>query len=188
MDIGKGLSLAGLITTLALASLPPAAAQGAAQASAANDVFGVRIGVSLDSQLRECPADAVLVAPGQAGCWRRDNYGSRTVLIAASLRTEIGAFINVRRVREVGKLVVEVEVDFRPEDVKRVERYLLRQKGKPTETERYERAGRLTGVRSYTSHVWQGDGVRVFFQENASSGNGAVRGYLESWARSAAAK
>jgi len=151
-------------------------------------VFGVRLGQPLKSQCPACPED-----PASSGrlpdrpCWTPDPVIKEVNIVRVSLQAfeDLGR-LEVRRVREVGGVVVEVQVEFPPSDVKRVERHLRKQLGPPTSSEAYERDSRLFGLRKAMAHTWRGGGATLHFLENSASGNGSVRGFLDSWAEQAA--
>ncbi|MBI4911476.1 MAG: hypothetical protein HY823_01960 [Acidobacteria bacterium] len=79
-------------------------------------VFGVRLGEPLKSQCRACPEEqgASGRLPDQP-CWVPDPVirGVHTVRLSLGTFEDLGR-LEVRRVREVGGVVVEVEVEFPP--------------------------------------------------------------------------
>jgi hypothetical protein len=151
---------------------------------AADLVFGIRLGQPLLSQCAACvlDGDRALRAP-DVPCWRTDPVykGARSVLLPESLMVETGR-IDIRRVREVGGVVVEVEAQFAPADAKRVERHLRRRKGPPTESEAYERDSRVFGTSSFMSHSWRGQGATLHFSERAPGDVGQVLAFVDRWA------
>lgn len=148
-------------------------------------VFGIRLGMDLGKQFEPCTLEALELAARRQACWTKDPYGGRTVLFPAALLIDAAPSLRIRRIREVDGVVVEVEAEMRPNDVGRVSRYLRRQLGAPTESERYERASRVSGIGTHASHSWKADGVTIHFLEVAASDNGSIRGILDSWARRA---
>ena len=148
-------------------------------------VFGIRLGVDLGKQFEPCTSEALDLAARRQACWTKDPYGGRTVLFPATLLVDAAPSLRIQRIREVGGVVVEVEAEVRPNDVARVSRYLRRHLGTPTESERYERASRVSGIGTHQSHSWKADGVTIHFMEVAASDNGSIRGILDSWARGA---
>ena len=150
---------------------------------APDQVFGIRLGASLDSQFAECPAGETSFTSGTKPCWKRDQFGTRVVLLPKAWLAEIGAIGWVERVREWDGVVVEVDVEFRYGDRKRVERHLLRRKGKPAETETYEMDSRVFRPSKHRAHTWRGGGVTTFFVERTGSEHTRVRAFLDSWAQ-----
>ena len=165
------------------AALVPARVSAAAPTEAPDQVFGIRIGASLDQQFAECAAGEATFTSAASPCWKRDPFGTRVVLLPRAWIAEIGAPLRVERVREWEGLVVEVEVEFRYGDRRRAESYLLKRKGKPVETETYEMDSRVTGLSRHTAYTWRGNGVTTFYLERAGSGHTRVRAFLESWAK-----
>ena len=180
------MKLSRAMTTLALflhgvfgmtktsAALPP---------EAPDQIFGIRIGASLDSQFGECPPGEAVFTSAASPCWRRDRYGTRDVLLPRAWVAEIGAYPSVERVREWDGVVVEVEVDFRYTERKRVERFLLKRKGKPVETETYEMDSRVFRLSKHKTHTWQGNGVTTVYIERTGGEQTRVRAFLDSWAK-----
>lgn len=146
-------------------------------------VFGIRLGIDLGKQFEPCTPEALQLAGRHQACWTKDSFGGRTVLFPAALLVEAAPSLRIRRIREVGGVVVEVEAEVRPPDVSRVSRYLRRQLGAPTESERYARASRVSGLGKHDSHSWKADGFTIHFLEVAASDNGSIRGILDSWVR-----
>lgn len=170
-------------TVLLLAIGVGAALLASAVAQSPLSVFGIRLGVDLGKQFEPCTEAALDVKMRPQACLTKDPYGGRTVLLPATLLIEAAPSLRVRRIREVNGVVVEVEAEVRPPDVSRVARYLRRQLGAPTESERYERASRVSGSRMHDSHSWKADGVSIHFLEVAANDNASIRGILDSWAR-----
>ena len=166
----------------------PAATAETAPPETADIVFGIRLGVSLESQFGACPVGAAIAVAALEDqlCWRIDQLtprlAVRTVLLPRKLLSEIGA-VKIRSLREVGGLVVEVEAEFPPGDVKRVERYLRQRKGPPAESEKYERDGRAIGISSSMAYSWHSADSTLHFLEASASGNGQVRGFNKRWAQ-----
>lgn len=161
----------------------------AAELAAAEEpdrLFGIQVGVPLDRQFHECGADETVFTAGTAPCWKRDRFGTRVVLLPRTWVAEIGAPARVERVREWDGVVVEIEVEFRYADRRRIEGYLLKRKGKPAETETYEMDSRVAGLSRHTAHTWRGKGVTTHFVERTGGGNTRVRAFLDSWAKSEA--
>lgn len=148
-------------------------------------VFGISLGVDLGQQFEPCTPEALDLSARHRACWTKDPLGGRKVLFPAALLIEAAPSLSIRRIREVDGIVVEVEAEVRPPDVPRVARYLRRQLGAPTESERYERASRVSGRGMHDSHSWKAGGVTVHFLEVASNDNGSIRGVLDSWAQKA---
>ena len=156
----------------------------------ADTIFGIRLGVSLESQFGACPVGigktGEVVALEDQPCWRTDpltpRLPVRTVLLPRRLLREVGA-VTIRSLREVDGLVVEVEAEFPSADVKRVGRYLRQQKGAPAESEKYQREGRGFGISSSMAYSWYTADSALHFLEVSSSGNGTVRGFNKRWAQ-----
>lgn len=153
---------------------------------APDQLFGIRLGASLDSQFSECPRDESVFTSGISPCWRRDQFGTRDVLLPRAWAMELGAPPRVDRVREWDGVVVEVEVEFRYADRKRVERHLLKRKGKPDETETYEMDSRVFRLSRHTAHTWRGKGVTTIYVERTGGERTLVRAFLDSWAKAEA--
>jgi hypothetical protein len=145
-------------------------------------LFGIQIGVPLERQFGECAAAESVFTAGAVPCWKRDRLGGRVVLLPRTWVAEIGAPARVERVREWDGVVVEIEVEFRYADRRRVESYLLKRKGKPVETETYEMDSRVAGLSKHSAHTWRGKGVTTHFVERTGGGHTRVRAFLDSWA------
>lgn len=174
-------AVAAFTASIAGAVLPAAGAP--APAEAADTVFGIRLGVPLPEQMPSCAN-----APDGSGrfadrpCWAPDPIGfGRTVKLSTAVFAELG-MLSVRRVRESEGNVVEVEIEFPPSQVGRVERYLRKGRGAPAESERYERGGRLFGVRSVMLHTWRERGTTLILDEQSASDQGRVRAFVDRWA------
>lgn len=158
-----------------------------AQPTSPGSFFGIRIGEPLDQQIDECVASERRWTAGSKPCWQRVSPYSRTILLPHALQA-VAATLDVRRVTEVDGRMVEVELEFRPEEVAAVERYLLSSFGKPAKSETYERHGRGRGLSKHRALAWHNPGVTIQFVEVAASDNGSARAYLDSWANEVAAK
>lgn len=162
----------------ALAGAVPAPA-ATPPSEAADTVFGIRLGVPLAGQMPECPGDGRL---DDGPCRARDPmFGGYTARVSRAVFAELGP-VSVRRLREVDGVVVEVEADFPASQSSRVERYLRRTRGTPTESERYERGSRVFGLRKLMFHTWRAAGTTLHFDEQSASDMGLVRAHLDTWA------
>ncbi len=160
------------------------AADGAVPPDSAAVVFGIRLGEPLSSQFAPCPLDDGVPRrlPEQA-CWTVEHVrrNIHSVKLPARLMAALGR-IDIRSVREVGGVVVEVEAEFPPSDVKRVERHLRQRLGPPASSEAFERDSRVFGVSTFMAHSWHGAGATLHFSERASGDTGQVRAFVDSWA------
>jgi hypothetical protein len=160
-----------------------AGAQAVPPLEGADVVFGIRLGVGLVAQMPACVAapdgiDRLTDRP----CWTADpRSGGRTAKVSRAVFAALGP-VAIRSVREVDGVVVEVEAEFPPAQSSRVERHLRATKGAPAESERYQRHGRMFGLRNLMSHTWRSGGATLHFDEQSGSDMGLVRAFLDRWA------
>ena len=150
----------------------------------ADSLFGIRLGVALTAQLGACAMrDGQPPRLDDLPCWAPDSFDAkaRTVMLPRRSFLELGLG-SVRRVREVGGVVVEIEIDFMPGDEARLERQLRRQHGAPASSETIQRDSRIGGVRNETSLAWRSNGATLWFSERSSGDRPRVRTSLDRWA------
>lgn len=150
--------------------------------AAAPIFLGIRLGEPLEAQLRPCAGAELRWTDAAQPCWRQGSRGERTVALPRRLQT-LSPTLSVHHLTEAQGRVVEIALEFRPEDFARVHQHFEAQYGPPTETEEYERHSRVGGVSRHRALTWKVAGVTVFLQPVAPSDRGSVRAFLDQWAQ-----
>lgn len=153
----------------------------------APSVLGIRLGEPLETQLGACPGADLRWTDGARPCWRPAADGGRTVALPRRLQS-VSATLAVRHLTEVQGRVVEVELEFGPEDARRVQQHFEAALGQPTEVEVYERHSRVGGVSRHRALTWKVAGITVFLQPLAPSDRGSARAILDRWAEGESAR
>lgn len=143
--------------------------------------LGIRLGEPLEPQLGACPATDLHWTDGARPCWRPAAGGGRAVALPRGLQS-VSATLAVHHLTEAQGQVVEVELEFRPEEARRVQQHLEAAFGKPAEAEVYERHSRVGGLTRHRALTWKRAGITVFLQPLAASDLGSVRAILDRWA------
>jgi hypothetical protein len=84
-------------------------------------------------------------------------------------------------VREVGGVVVEIEIEFMPGDEARLKRYLRSQLGATAASETIQRDSRVGGLRDETLLTWRSHGATLSFSERSASDRPRVHASLDRW-------
>lgn len=153
----------------------------AGRAADAPSLLGIRLGEPLETQLGACPGTDLRWTDGARPCWRQAAGGGRTVALPRRLQS-VSATLAVRHLTEVQGRVVEVELEFRPEDARRVQQLIEAEFGQPAEVEAYERHSRVGGVSRHRAFTWKAGGLTVVLQPLGPSDRGSVRAFLDQWA------
>lgn len=155
---------------------------------AAEPIFlGIRLGEPLESQLRPCAGADTRWTDAAQPCRRQGTRAERAVALPRWLQS-VSPSLSVHHLTEAHGRVVEIELEFRPEDSPRVQRHFEAQYGPPVETEEYERHSRVGGVSRHRALTWKVAGATVFLQPVATSDQGSVRAYLDQWAQAESAR
>lgn len=149
--------------------------------------FGIRLGEPLEQLLVKCPGADLRWTDAARPCWRQASGGERTVALPRRLQS-VSPSLAVRYVTEAEGRVVEVELEFRPEEAARVRQHLEAEYGPPAETEEYERHSRVGGTLRHRALTWKAAGATVFLQPLAPSDRGSVRAFLDRWAEAGSAR
>ena len=159
-----------------------------ADRGAAAPIFlGIRLGEPLEAQLRPCASTDTRWTDAAQPCWRQGSGGERTVALPRRLQS-VSPTLGVHHLTEAQGRVVEVEVEFRPEDTGRVQRHFEAEYGPAAETEEYERHSRVGGVSRHRALTWKVAGATVFLLPLAPSDRGSVRVILDPWAQAQSAR
>lgn len=154
-----------------------------ADPGAAAPIFlGIRLGEPLAAQLHPCGETGTRWTDAEQPCWRRSSDGEHTVALPRRLQL-VSPTLSVHHVTEAQGRVVEIEIEFRPEDAGRVQRHFELEYGPPAEAEEYERHSRVGGVSRHRALTWKVAGATVFLQPLAPSDQGSVRAFLDQWAQ-----
>jgi ankyrin repeat protein len=149
--------------------------------------LGIRLGEPLEAQLRPCAGADLRWTDAAQPCWRQGSRGERTVALPRRLQS-LSPSLSVHYLTEAQGRVVEIELEFRPEDFTRVQQHFEAQYGPPAETEEYERHSRVGGVSRHRALTWKVAGTTVVLQPLAQSDRGSVRAYLDQWAQAESAR
>ena len=161
--------------------------------AAPDTVFGIQLGVAIETQFSECPRNAQGAYEygyhaGPSPCWKAARYGKEVALPARFMR-ETGAHIDgTPRIRVRDGVVVEIDVEAHSDTWRQAEAYMLRHYGTPLKTETYERDSRVGGRSRHRAHTWRAGGVSLYFTERASSDNARIRAVNDAWEKSDAAE
>lgn len=149
--------------------------------------LGIRLGEPLEQQLPKCAGADLRWTDAARPCWRQAPGGERTVALPRRLQS-VAPSLTVHYVTEAQGRVVEMEIEFRPEEAARVRRHLEAEYGQPAETEEYERHSRVGGRSRHRALTWKVAGATVFLQPLAPSDLGSVRVFLDRWAEAESAR
>ncbi len=100
--------------------------------ASARTFFGVRLGEALERQLAQCPSGDTQWTNADKPCWRRVSRHTQSVALPSALQA-VAPTLVVRTVTQAEARIFEVEVEFRSEEARSVERHLRAQFGKPAE-------------------------------------------------------
>lgn len=173
-----------LLTVAAVAAgcaMRPRAEGPAAATEPLGQLYGLQLGTPLAEQLSACGA-----TPAGGPCAEhlptpRDGLVFAGLRLAPAVLAEAG-LLSVRGLRVEDGRLVEIELEGQAADLPRLRRSVFARKGKPTESETYERHGRVAGLSQPTLHTWRTDQATLYFDEQSQSGHPRLRLFDRAWA------
>ena len=156
-----------------------------AQPMALDSLLGIRMGLSIEAQLGQCPKNEKgEYEPGfqksDKACWAPLTYG-KEVRLPQKLMDETRIPFLTPKVTTREGLVVEIDVSAWHDHSRDMERYLIRLYGKPHDAQTYQTDSRLFGRSSSQTRTWRASGIALYFDQGQSSGHARIRMVNLAW-------
>ena len=151
-----------------------------------DSLFGIRLGQTVESQLRQCPKNAkgeydpMFQKNTDKACWVPGQY-YKEVRLPQKLWDETRIDFLTPSVNTREGMVVEISVSAWHDHWRKIERYLTRLYGKPHETSTYKTDSRVFGFSSGRTFTWRANGIALYFNSGYADNHARIRMVNLAW-------